>query len=155
MKTHELKCWPEPFAAILSGAKRCEWRRDDRGFATGDFLRLREWRVTDWQAGGDGYTGQELRAVVTHILRDACDVPPGFVVMSIASAPYCADNSNGCVEGTRGFPVNCKIGCVLFADGHEVHVSARFCPDGRTLVWRTGEPAAESTKTLTTEGSQP
>jgi hypothetical protein len=42
---HDLKCWPEPFAAILSGEKRHEIRRDDRGFKVGDVLRLREYRA--------------------------------------------------------------------------------------------------------------
>ncbi len=159
MTVHELKCWPESFAALVTGAKRFEWRRDDRGYEVGDVLNLREWRWdgTIPAVGGvrGAYTGNHLRAVVTHILRDAFDVPPGFVVMSIAPAALCADMSNGCVEGTRGFPVSCDVGCVLFADAHEVHVSASFRPDGRTLEWRTGEPAAESAKALTTEGSQP
>ena len=40
---HELKCWPEPFEQMSSGAKTAEFRRDDRGFAVGDMLLLREW----------------------------------------------------------------------------------------------------------------
>lgn len=43
MKTHILKTHPDPFAAVLSGEKRHEIRVDDRGFAVGDVLELREW----------------------------------------------------------------------------------------------------------------
>jgi hypothetical protein len=39
---HELKCWPEYFHAIRSGRKKFELRKDDRGFAIGDLLVLRE-----------------------------------------------------------------------------------------------------------------
>src|SRR5690606_28445539 len=42
-RCHDLKCWPEPFRAIVAGAKRHEFRRDDRGYALGDVLYLYEW----------------------------------------------------------------------------------------------------------------
>lgn len=37
---HTLKCWPEAFDAVRSGAKTHEIRRDDRGYAVGDILLL-------------------------------------------------------------------------------------------------------------------
>ena len=75
MRTHELKTWPEPFAAVLSGAKTYEIRKDDRGYMVGDVLVLKEWEPEEeWvgghrmmpQAGYDGYTGRTLRRVVTY-----------------------------------------------------------------------------------------
>jgi hypothetical protein len=45
--THELKCWPEFFQAILSGSKTFEARRDDRNFKVGDNLVLKEWTPAD------------------------------------------------------------------------------------------------------------
>ncbi len=65
MTEHELKTWPEYFAAVWDGRKTFELRRDDgRGFAVGDVLWLREWRPTDQE-----YTDRHVRARVTYVLR--------------------------------------------------------------------------------------
>ena len=61
--THELKCWPTFFQAILDGRKRHDLRRvDDRDFQVGDQLRLREFdpNLAD-------YTGREQFVVVTYL----------------------------------------------------------------------------------------
>ncbi len=73
---HELKCWPEPYAAVVSGVKRYEIRRDDRGYRVGDTLLLREW----WPDAG--YTGRESRYTVT-IITTGWGLPHGLVVMGI------------------------------------------------------------------------
>lgn len=75
-RIHTLKTWPEPFAAVLSGRKRHEWRRDDRGFNVGDVLVLQEWAVDT------GYTGEMRSFYVTYITRDF-GVPEGWCCMSI------------------------------------------------------------------------
>src|SRR5688572_2161648 len=75
MSEHELKAWPEPFAALLSGAKVHEVRRNDRDFMVGDTLRLREWDPgIRHQVGAvtimerlAGYTGRETTRLVTYI----------------------------------------------------------------------------------------
>jgi hypothetical protein len=83
MTTHELKCWPEPFSAILDGSKRFELRNNDRDFAVGDVLVLREW-VPGEPAFGH-LTGHFARAVVTYILPGGrFGLPPDLCVMSIA-----------------------------------------------------------------------
>lgn len=51
MTTHELKTWPEPFAAMVDGRKAFEIRRDDRNFAVGDALLLREYEPPEWRCG--------------------------------------------------------------------------------------------------------
>lgn len=78
---HELKCWPEPFNAILRGEKRYEVRKDDRGFEVGDRLRLRAW---DPSTGA--YLGSDLFARVTYLSRGPdWGLPEGVVIMSIES----------------------------------------------------------------------
>lgn len=98
-RTHELKTWPEPFAAVLAGTKRHEIRVDDRGFAVGDVLVLREWEPEpEKDAYGfryaekpwrklyeyDGYTGRVLTVRVTYLTPGgAWGLPAGLCVMSI------------------------------------------------------------------------
>lgn len=88
MAEHELKTWPSFFAAVLDGRKTFEARRADRDFEMGDVLVLREWDpagVGSLSHTPIGYTGRELRARVTYILRggNGFGVEAGHVVMGI------------------------------------------------------------------------
>jgi hypothetical protein len=74
---HELKTWPEFFAATRQGHKKFELRRDDRpeGFQVGDELLLREWDPTQKKGilipGDDEYgiyTGQEVLVRVDYVM---------------------------------------------------------------------------------------
>jgi hypothetical protein len=79
---HELKCWPNAFAAIWDGRKTAEFRRDDRGFGIGDVLRLREYEPEGFN-GAAHYAGREVRVVVTDIRRPGpFGIPEGYVMMS-------------------------------------------------------------------------
>lgn len=84
MTVHDLKTWPEFFEAITSGAKTFELRRDDRNYAVGDLLVLREWN----QESGD-YTGRTFGVGVTYVLRGPEAVrfglAPGFCVLGITA----------------------------------------------------------------------
>ena len=42
-RIHKLKCWPEPFFAIVADEKAFELREDDRAYAVGDVLELALW----------------------------------------------------------------------------------------------------------------
>lgn len=55
MTRHELKIWPEYFAAILDGSKTFEVRVYDRKFMEGDTLVLREYDIDT-----DTYTGRQV-----------------------------------------------------------------------------------------------
>ena len=75
--THYLKTLPEYWDAIHMGLKTFEVRRDDRGFAPGDFLALH--RGTDVSKGSS-----ILMREITYILRGGqFGIEPGFVVMGL------------------------------------------------------------------------
>jgi len=76
---HELKCYPDPFTAILDGRKTCELRRDDRGYMVGHRLLLREFDPET------GYSGRWIFVTVEHIIkaRDWPGMEGDYVAMSI------------------------------------------------------------------------
>lgn len=78
MKTHELKTVQPHFANVASGVKRAEIRRDDRGFAVGDVLILRE-----YDPASCSYSGREVEVRVTHVLSGFEGLAAGYVSLSI------------------------------------------------------------------------
>lgn len=82
---HELKAWPQYFRRVWDGSKTFEVRRDDRGFGVGDVLLLREYDPElDSKNPGERWTGRELTASVTYLLRGGqLGIEKGYVVMSI------------------------------------------------------------------------
>lgn len=99
MTRHVLKCWPESFDRIVSGAKRFEIRYDDRGYKDGDILHLRRYDPTR-----EVYTGREVEAYVEYVMPLA-DAPislvasPRLVAMSLTDVirvqgtPYQSEES--------------------------------------------------------------
>lgn len=76
---HELKTWPIFYEAIVNGSKTFEIRRNDREFAVGHNLLLRE-----WDAASECYTGRSSWYVVTYILHGPqFGIEPGYCAMSI------------------------------------------------------------------------
>ena len=82
MTTHELKTWPEFFTAIVDGRKRFELRKDDRGFAVGDGLILKEWNPNT-----KSYTGSQVVVIVTYIVKGFTGIQDGYVIMGISEPP--------------------------------------------------------------------
>jgi hypothetical protein len=84
---HTLKTDPEVFQAVLSGAKTFEVRLNDRGYAVGDALFLRETRFTgaEMRAGAPlVYTGRECHRVVSHVLT-GYGLTDGWCCLSFAA----------------------------------------------------------------------
>jgi hypothetical protein len=77
---HDLRTWPAPFGAMLSGLKRYEVRVNDRDYRAGDELLLREW---DPDTGK--YTGRYILASVTYMTPGGSfGLPENLCVMSIS-----------------------------------------------------------------------
>lgn len=116
----ELKIWPEFFDAVVDGTKPFELRReDDRTFAVGDTLMLREWKpdlsvygLDGWDAllaekdveaadtlqrhlTARGYTGRSCTVRVTYVLRDPQWLQPGVACVGIrvVEASICEEES--------------------------------------------------------------
>lgn len=90
---HTVEIYPEDFDAIVSGMETLELPREDqRYFAIGDVLVLREWGSVShgyvyesgqeiWLYSDVDYTGRECQVIVTHILEDIPGQP--MVVLSV------------------------------------------------------------------------
>lgn len=63
-RRHDLKCWPEPFHAMMDGLKPFEIRKNDRDYRVGDILHLREWCPRS-----EEYSGAWLDRRVVYILQ--------------------------------------------------------------------------------------
>ncbi len=87
-RMHTLKAWPDGFSAVIAGDKRHEYRVNDRAYACGDLLHLREFvpcpecwgTLRVWDSGdkfpcdcsitnnpGGTYTGREATVRVTYV----------------------------------------------------------------------------------------
>lgn len=76
---HDLKCWPEFFAAVRDGFKPFEVRKNDRDFRVGDTLRLWE-----FDPKLDIHTGMYCHRLVTYALAGGqFGVEEGHVVLGL------------------------------------------------------------------------
>lgn len=81
---HELKTWPDFFAAVRSGAKRFELRKNDRDFREGDSVRLREWSPSD-----ASYTGREIVAKIGYLTDWPGSLVEGHVCFALEQVISC------------------------------------------------------------------
>jgi hypothetical protein len=86
VRVHVLKTWPAPFAAVWSGKKTHEIRRDDRGYSVDDVLELVEYDPSPMGSGSiaRGETGRTLAVRVTYVSSGGSwGLPSNLCVMSI------------------------------------------------------------------------
>jgi hypothetical protein len=102
---HILKTDPAVFQAVVDGAKTYEIRFNDRGFAVGDELLLRETTATGAEIAGGaalGYTGREVVKHVSHVLT-GYGLTDGWAILSFAERATPAAASAG-AAGTIDTP---------------------------------------------------
>lgn len=106
---HKLKINPVFFAAVLSGRKNFEIRKNDRGFLPGDTVTLCE-----YDAKRREYTGRTTGAVIGYVSE--FEQKPGYVVFSLLASiavsgdliGYCAAVDNcACGGDTPGVRAGC------------------------------------------------
>jgi hypothetical protein len=72
--------WPEPFAALWSGHKTFEIRKNDRNFEVGDTLVL-----LLWDPETETYRPGIVMAEINYILSGGFGLEPGYVCMSLTN----------------------------------------------------------------------
>lgn len=77
---HDLKTLAPYFAAVVSGEKTFEVRKNDRDFHVGDFLMLNEIEVIQET---QRYTGRYCVVRVTYVLTNEEYVKPGYAILAI------------------------------------------------------------------------
>ena len=100
-KTHNLKTWTECYNAIVENRKTFEIRFNDRNFAVGDRLCLRQWCPIN-----EGYTGRECIVKVSYLLEgeeaERFGVASGFCIMGF-DRPYDHRHDFVVCEGCQHF----------------------------------------------------
>jgi hypothetical protein len=140
-KHHDLKCWPVPFAAIASGRKTFEWRKDDRNFQEGDAVILREWRP---ETGS--YTGARIECSISYVLRGAFGVPDGFCIFNLEKpAPEQAAALSDHIRRGEGNSLAAGYRWMRKRCGHVSDTPQRVCPecgddDGTTMPIKESAP---------------
>ena len=79
--THNLKCDPEYFQAVLDGHKQFEVRFNDRNYCLGDYINLLE-----FDRNTQTYSGRELKRLkIAYILRDYPALQEGYLVLGFGT----------------------------------------------------------------------
>jgi len=87
-REHNLKTWPDSFAAMWIGTKTAEYRLTDRDFRVGDTLVLSEWEPEE-----EEYTGRSIISTITHIAwpNDGFGIPLNYAMLSIRTDKHCEE----------------------------------------------------------------
>lgn len=95
---HEVKCYPEYFEALKSGAKTFEVRKKDRPYQLGDLLAVNEFAPFDYKFsseeiiesfsrvvnGAGRYSGDHMLFKITYVLDYPQFCKDGMVILGLA-----------------------------------------------------------------------
>lgn len=83
MTNHKLKCWTPYYQAIVSGDKKFDVRRDDRGFQKGDLVTLQQYEPgTGYVCCPDDNMPYSIEKRIAYILTGGqFGIEPGYVVL--------------------------------------------------------------------------
>ena len=79
---HDLKILPSFYEDVIQHRKTFEVRKNDRPYAVGDFLILREYTPDK------GYSGRAVQAPVIYVLNDLRYCKRNFVIIGIGTPHY-------------------------------------------------------------------
>lgn len=85
-KTHEIKIAASYYDDIISGRKRFELRKNDRGYKEGDGLKMLEF------ASGQ-HTGRTIDADIIYMLEDYSGLEEGYCILGIEVTAYSGEVS--------------------------------------------------------------
>ena len=85
---HEVKTSPTFFQAAMSGKKRFELRKNDRGYHVGDTLIQKEFK-------DNAYTGYELTQEIVYMLEDFTGLEEGFCILGVENKDLKEVRSDG------------------------------------------------------------
>ena len=85
-KVHDIKIAASYYGDVVSGKKRFELRKNDRGYKVGDSLKMLEFK--------DGkHTGRTIDADIIYMLEDYTGLAEGYCILGIEVTAYSGDMS--------------------------------------------------------------
>lgn len=101
-KTHEVKIAVSYYGDIVSGKKRFELRKNDRGYKVGDSLKMLEFK--------DGkHTGRTIDADIIYMLEDYTGLEEGYCILGIDVAAHSREVSETDTGGGGQLPGQMSI----------------------------------------------
>jgi hypothetical protein len=150
MSTHELKCWPDFFDAVVRGEKPFEVRKNDRGYQRGDVLVLRKYDPIA-RFGGRHYmnegdyvaNAEDAEACTVHVtyVLSGFGIEPGFVAMGLSLRRDVGDTDPRVVIAGHGWATSRGggLGQWEHSDEEGERDAVAWATDGNAVIGACGD----------------